>query len=83
MKQQSVLPVVESALDLLGSSTQWVVAGSVGAALVMRADSDTLVWVIGSLFNAILSKVLKKSINQVPKIRADGARQLGVEQFIS
>lgn len=62
---------LEDALDLLGSSTQWVVAGSVGAALVTRADADTLVWVVGSLFNAAFSKILKKSINQV---RPDGSQ---------
>lgn len=56
---------MESALDLLGGSTQWVVAGSVGATLLQRADSATLVWVVGSLFNAVFSKVLKKGINQV------------------
>lgn len=58
---------LEDALDLLGGSTQWVVAGSVGAALVTRADSETLVWVVGSLFNAVFSKVLKRAINQVTK----------------
>lgn len=56
---------MESILDLVGASTQWVVAGSVGAALVTRADAQTLVWVVGSLFNAVFSKVLKKGINQV------------------
>lgn len=59
---------MESALDLLGGSTQWVVAGSVGATLLQRADSATLVWVVGSLFNAVFSKVLKKGINQVRDI---------------
>ena len=61
----SLLQGMESALDLIGASTQWVVAGSVGVALVMRADPETLVWVLGSLFNAVFSKVLKKGINQV------------------
>ncbi|CAN0375140.1 unnamed protein product [Laminaria digitata] len=56
---------MEPVLDYVGASTQWVVAGSVGAALVTRADAETLVWVVGSLFNAVFSKVLKKGINQV------------------
>ncbi len=56
---------MELALDALGASTQWVVAGAVGVALVSRADVDTLVFVVGSLFNAVFSKVLKKTINQV------------------
>ena len=56
---------LELALDILGGSTQWVVAGAVGVALVSRADVDTLVFVVGSLFNAVFSKVLKKTINQV------------------
>lgn len=51
-------------LDVLGSSTQWVVAGSVGAVLVTEADVDTLVWVLGSLLNAGFAKFLKKAINQ-------------------
>lgn len=55
----------EGGLDLLGESTQWVVAVSVGAALVTRGDADTLVWVVGSLLNAVFSKALKKTINQV------------------
>lgn len=61
----TVLRGMESILDFVGASTQWVVAGSVGAALVTRADAETLVWVVGSLFNAVFSKVLKKGINQV------------------
>ena len=61
----SLLQGMELLLDLGGASTQWVVAGSVGAALVTRADTETLVWVIGSLFNAVFSKILKKGINQV------------------
>lgn len=61
----NMLRGMESILDLVGASTQWVVAGSVGAALVTRADAETLVWVVGSLFNAVFSKVLKKGINQV------------------
>lgn len=65
---------METALDLVGSSTQWVVAGAVGATLVTRADVETLVWVLGSLFNAVLSKVLKKGINQVRLRSRCGAR---------
>lgn len=55
---------MELALDALGGSTQWVVAGAVGVALVTRADVGALVYVVGSLFNAVFSKVLKKTINQ-------------------
>ncbi|CAM9617864.1 unnamed protein product [Scytosiphon promiscuus] len=67
----TLLSVLELALDFLGGSTQWVVASAVGFALVTRADVGTLVYVIGSLLNAVFSKVLKKTINQV---RPDGAR---------
>ncbi|CAM9407520.1 unnamed protein product [Hapterophycus canaliculatus] len=67
----TLLSVMELALDFLGSSTQWVVASAVGVALVTRADVGTLVYVVGSLLNAVFSKVLKKTINQV---RPDGAR---------
>lgn len=56
---------MELALDALGTSTQWVVASAVGIALVTRADVGTLVYVVGSLLNAVFSKVLKKTINQV------------------
>lgn len=56
---------MELALDALGASTQWVVASAVGVALVTRADVGTLVYVAGSLLNAVFSKVLKKTINQV------------------
>lgn len=56
---------VELALDALGASTQWVVASAVGITLVTRADVGTLVYVVGSLLNAVFSKVLKKTINQV------------------
>lgn len=61
----TLLSAIEAASDVLGGSTQWVVSGSVGAALVTRADAATLVWVVGSLFNAVFSKILKKGINQV------------------
>ncbi|CAM9817352.1 unnamed protein product, partial [Choristocarpus tenellus] len=61
----------EWALDVLGGSTQWVVAGSVAAALLARSDSETLVWVLGSLLNAVFSKVLKRSINEC---RPEGSR---------
>lgn len=63
---------MELALDALGASTQWVVASAVGVALVTRADVGTLVYVVGSLLNAVFSKVLKKTINQV---RVSGFRQ--------
>lgn len=56
---------MEFALDALGASTQWVVASAVGIALVTRPDVGTLVYVVGSLLNAVFSKVLKKTINQV------------------
>lgn len=62
----ALLSTLELALDVVGSSTQWVVAGAVGVALVARADVGTLVYVVGSLLNAVFSKVLKKTINQVP-----------------
>ncbi|CAM9400702.1 unnamed protein product [Ectocarpus fasciculatus] len=68
---KTLLAGTELALDVLGSSTQWVVAGAVGVALITRADVDTLVYVLGSLINAVFSKVLKKTINQV---RPDGAQ---------
>ena len=61
----NLLSGVELALDALGASTQWVVASAVGIALVTRADVGTLVYVVGSLLNAVFSKVLKKTINQV------------------
>lgn len=61
----TVLNWMKAALDFLGASTQWVVAGSVGAALLTTTDSKTFTWVVGSLVNAVFSKVLKKGINQV------------------
>ncbi|CAM9988236.1 unnamed protein product [Ascophyllum nodosum] len=69
---------MEAAVDALGGSTQWLVAGSVGATLVTRADAETLVWVLGSLLNAVFGKALKKTINQArdsfQKVRPDGSR---------
>ncbi|CAM9554116.1 unnamed protein product [Ectocarpus sp. 13 AM-2016] len=70
-RDKTLLARIELGLDVLGSSTQWVVAGAVGVALITRADVDTLVYVLGSLINAVFSKVLKKTINQV---RPDGAQ---------
>ncbi|CAM9410990.1 unnamed protein product [Ectocarpus sp. 12 AP-2014] len=64
-RDKTLLARIELGLDVLGSSTQWVVAGAVGVALVTRADVDTLVYVLGSLINAVFSKILKKTINQV------------------
>lgn len=61
----SPIGAMEAVLDVLGGSTQWVVAGSVGAVLVTEADVDALVWVLGSLLNAGFAKSLKKAINQV------------------
>lgn len=52
------------AFDALGSSTRWSVAGAVFVALVVRRDASTLAWVVGALSNAVLSKVLKRAINQ-------------------
>lgn len=65
MSGNAFLVATEGIMDLLGSSTQWLVAGSAGAALITRADSGTLVWVLGSLINALFSKALKKGIKQV------------------
>ncbi|CBJ30239.1 conserved unknown protein [Ectocarpus siliculosus] len=70
-RDKTLLAGIELGLDVLGSSTQWAVAGAVGVALITRADVDTLVYVLGSLINAVFSKVLKKTINQV---RPDGAQ---------
>lgn len=64
-QDKTLLAGIELGLDVLGSSTQWVVAGAVGVALVSRADVGTFVYVLGSLINAVFSKVLKKTINQV------------------
>lgn len=61
----TLFSAMELALDALGGSTQWVVAGAVGIALVTRADVGALVYVVGSLLNAVFSKILKKIINQV------------------
>eukprot|EP00752_Nemacystus_decipiens_P003209 g2970.t1 len=70
-KDLNLFSAMEYAIDALGASTQWVVAGAVGIALVTRADVGSLVYVVGSLLNAVFSKVLKKTINQV---RPDGAQ---------
>ncbi|CAM9626698.1 unnamed protein product, partial [Pylaiella littoralis] len=67
----TLVSLMELAFDTLGGNTQWIVAGAVGVALVTRADVGTLVYVVGSLFNAVFSKILKKTINQV---RPEGAR---------
>lgn len=64
-QDSTLFSAMELALDALGGSTQWVVAGAVGVALVTRADVGALVYVVGSLFNAVFSKILKKIINQV------------------
>lgn len=56
---------LEDVLRIYGSSTRWLVGGSVAIALLVRADSATLVYVVGSLLNAVMSKILKKVINQV------------------
>lgn len=64
-KQTFVQVGLEDVLRIYGSSTRWLVGGSVAIALLVRADSATLVYVIGSLLNAVMSKILKKVINQV------------------
>lgn len=83
----TLLSVMELALDFLGSSTQWVVASAVGLALVTRADVGTLVYVVGSLLNAVFSKVLKKTINQVRCVRVflewlQGWDAVGASRFL-
>mmetsp|Transcript_70992 Transcript_70992/g.160668 ORF Transcript_70992/g.160668 Transcript_70992/m.160668 type:complete len:276 (-) Transcript_70992:80-907(-) len=55
----------------IGSSCRIVVASSVAAALIIRRDAPTFLWVVGGVLNAALSKVLKRVINEA---RPEGAR---------
>ncbi|CEL96694.1 unnamed protein product [Vitrella brassicaformis CCMP3155] len=50
-------------MALCGLSARFLVSGLVFLALVMRRDAAVTVWVIGSLLNAVLGKVLKRLFN--------------------
>jgi len=50
--------------NAIGKSTRWTVALSVAFSLVTLRDPATLSMVIGSVCNAVLSKILKKIVNQ-------------------
>eukprot|EP00611_Tribonema_gayanum_P027317 TRINITY_DN6720_c0_g1_i1.p1 TRINITY_DN6720_c0_g1~~TRINITY_DN6720_c0_g1_i1.p1 ORF type:complete len:294 (-),score=77.63 TRINITY_DN6720_c0_g1_i1:197-1078(-) len=67
----AMVNVLDGALEIYGESTRWLVAGSVGVALLLRRDPETFALVIGAIANGALSKVLKKAFNQT---RPDGAR---------
>ncbi|CAM9722662.1 unnamed protein product [Chrysoparadoxa australica] len=53
-----------SAMEVVGKSTRWTVAGTVALTLLVRRDASTLSFVVGALANAVLSKVLKRCINE-------------------
>lgn len=53
-----------TALKLVGKTTSLVVAGSVFLSLVFYRDITTVGLVVGSLANGILSKILKRLLNQ-------------------
>lgn len=48
----------------VGKSTKWVVSAAVAYTLATRRDIPTLSFVVGSLMNGVLSKVLKRLLNQ-------------------
>mmetsp|Transcript_15009 Transcript_15009/g.30391 ORF Transcript_15009/g.30391 Transcript_15009/m.30391 type:complete len:232 (-) Transcript_15009:195-890(-) len=65
-QEQDVSPV----LRLVGSSTKWVVGGSVGMALLLVRNAAVLNMILGALANALFNKALKRVINEA---RPDGA----------
>lgn len=61
------------ALEVIGKSTSTVVSGTFFVALVYKRDALMVSLFIGSIGNAILSKVLKKIINQTRPPELDSA----------
>ena len=59
-----VSPVVTMPLKLIGKTTSVLVAGSVFAAMAYYRDAITFALFLGSVSNGILSKVLKRILNQ-------------------
>lgn len=57
--------------NAVGSSARGLVASAVAAALLLRRDPATYLWVAGGVLNAALSKILKRVINEA---RPEGAR---------
>ena len=56
----------------LGRSTKWVVSAGVAVTLVLRRDLPTCSFVMGACLNGVLSKVLKRLLNQK---RPEGSEQ--------
>ena len=68
----SVLPSpLRAVQNAVGASARGLVASCVAAALLVRRDPATFLWVAGGILNAALSKVLKRLINES---RPEGAR---------
>jgi len=53
------------------SKTRWIVSGLAAATLFWRQDAATILCITGAILNALLSKVLKRVINES---RPEGAR---------
>lgn len=62
---------INMAVKVIGSSTSFVVSGLFFAVLAWRRDALVVSFFIGSIVNAILSKILKKIINQTRPLELD------------
>lgn len=52
-------------------STRWIVSSAAAATLLVRRDTATMMCIVGAILNALLSKVMKRVINEA---RPEGAR---------
>jgi acid phosphatase family membrane protein YuiD len=59
----------------IGKTTSMVVAGTFFAVLAYQRDALMLSFFLGAILNGILSKVLKKIVNQERPVREGGPRQ--------
>lgn len=59
-----IMAAVDTARVSLAKNTRWLVAGSAAAVLLLRRDAVSISCIAGAIANAIMSKVLKRVLNQ-------------------
>jgi membrane-associated phospholipid phosphatase len=64
----------------IGKTTSMVVAGTFFAVLAYQRDALMLSFFLGAIFNGILSKVLKKVVNQERPVRGGPRQEEGQEE---
>ena len=70
----STEPLAWRVVGVVGRSAREVVAGTVALTLLVRRDAPTLMWIVGAILNATLSKLLKRLINEARRgVRHDAS----------